>query len=453
MSLKQLTLGLVSGALLAGGCTHAPRTGDGRVHEFTLDNGLTVLVKPDHRAPVVVSQIWYRVGGSYEPDGLTGVSHVLEHMMFQGTDNLKPNEFSRLIAEQGGRENAFTGRDYTAYFQSLEASRLEISLRLEAERMQRLKLTEPEFEKERRVVQEERRLRTDDQPDALAYERFMNTAYTVNNYRNPIIGWPQDLAALKLDDLRDWYARWYAPNNATLVVAGDVEPERVIQLARKYFEPVPARPLATGSGRPEPAQTNTRDVVVPAAAKVPYLLMGWHVPVIRKDRLADWEPYALDLLADVLDGGKSARFETVLVRQKQLAASIGAEYDSIARFSTLFTIAAHPAEGVTPDRLKAAIREEIARVQHEPVRAQELERVKAQVVASDVYGRDSVFYQAMKIGKLAVVGLPWQLEQEYAARLRAVTAEQVQAVARKYLRDENLTVAVMEPLAVKGGGS
>lgn len=448
----RISLSLLAGALLAAGCAHQPKNGDGRVHEFVLDNGLTVLVKPDHRAPVVVSQIWYKVGGSYEPDGLTGISHVLEHMMFQGTDNLKPNEFSRLIAEQGGRENAFTGRDYTAYFQSLEASRLEISFRLEAERMQRLKLTDAEFEKERRVVQEERRLRTDDKPDALAYERFMHTAYAANSYRNPIIGWPQDLAALKLDDLRDWYARWYAPNNATLVVAGDVDPQRVFELARRHFGPVPARPLAAAAGRPEPEQKESRRVTVEAVAKVPYLLMGWHVPVIRRERMEDWEPYALDVLADVLDGGKSARFEKTLVREKRLAASIGAEYDSVARFATLFTIAGHPAEGVEPAQLEAAIRAEIARVQREPVPVQELARVKAQVIARDVFERDSVFYQAMKIGKLAVTGLPWQLEPEYAARLRAVTAEQVQAVARKYLRDDNLTVAVMVPRPGTNGG-
>jgi zinc protease len=236
------------------------------------------------------------------------------------------------------------------------------------------------------------------------------------------------------------------------VVAGDVDPQQVLELARRHFGPVPPRPVAADAGKPEPVQTETRRVTVPANAKVPYLLMGWHVPVIRKEQPEDWEPYALDVLADVLDGGKSARFETALVRDKRLAASIGVDYDAVGRFPTLFNIAAHPAEGVAPAQLEAAIRAEVARVQNEPLLDQELARVKAQVIARDVFERDSAFYQAMKIGKLAVAGLPLRLEPEYAARLRAVTAEQVRAVARKYLRDDNLTVAVMVPDPAPNGG-
>ena len=207
-----------SQALLAGS----------EVHEFRLDNGLKLLVKEDHRAPVMVSQVWYKVGASYEPSGITGVSHVLEHMMFKGTETHPPGEFSRIIAENGGSENAFTSQDYTTYFQRMEKSRLPISLELEADRMRRLQLQDEEFQKEIRVVMEERRMRTDDKPTALTYEQFRATAYMASSYRSPTIGWMNDLENMELSDLADWYRRWYAPNNATLVVvgAGSRDPRR-----------------------------------------------------------------------------------------------------------------------------------------------------------------------------------------------------------------------------------
>ncbi|MCU0936526.1 MAG: insulinase family protein, partial [Gammaproteobacteria bacterium] len=197
-----------------------PAVAQGRVHEYVLDNGLRVLVKPDRRAPVVVSQVWYRVGSSYEHDGITGLSHMLEHMMFKGTETLGPGEFSRLIAAEGGRENAFTGQDYTGYFQHLAADRLEISFRLEADRMARLLLREEDFVKERAVVSEERRLRTEDQPESLTYEAFQAAAFQTSPYRHPVIGWMADIEGYTLQDLKDWYRRWYGPNNATLVVVG-----------------------------------------------------------------------------------------------------------------------------------------------------------------------------------------------------------------------------------------
>ncbi|MDQ5911171.1 MAG: zinc protease, partial [Pseudomonadota bacterium] len=200
------------------------------VHEFTLDNGLKILVRQDHRAPVVVSQIWYKVGSSYEPSGLTGISHLLEHLMFKGTPNVPGGEFSRIIAANGGDQNAFTSYDYTAYFQTLEKERLELSFRLEADRMRHLLLKPEDVAKEAQVVAEERRLRTEDQPEALTHERFQAAAYVTSPYRNPIIGWMQDIESIKPDDLRHWYQQWYAPNNATLVVVGDVEPAKVREL-------------------------------------------------------------------------------------------------------------------------------------------------------------------------------------------------------------------------------
>lgn len=438
--------------LLLAACA-APPVGNGpsvarnasaAVHEVVLDNGLKVIVKEDHRAPVVVSQIWYKVGASDEPDGLTGISHVLEHLMFKGTPKYPAGSFSRIIAENGGRENAFTGPDYTAYFQTLEKSRLPVAFELEADRMRNLVLDPAEFAKEVRVVMEERRLRTDDQPEALAYEKFMNTAYRVHSYKNPIIGWMRDLEKMTIADVRAWYRRWYVPNNATLVVAGDVEPRAVVALARQHFGPIPAGRVERTHIPAEPPQIAPRRSTLKAPAQVPNLIIGYHVPAYGHAE-ETWEPYALMVLNGILGGGNSSRFQRELVRGTAVASGIASGYNAAARHPGLFTINGTPVNGQTVRKLEAAVRAQIRRLQDEPVTAEELERIKAQVVASDVYQRDSVFYQAMKIGTLETVGLDWRLADDFVARLRAVTAAQVQAVAKKYLIESNMTVTVLEP--------
>lgn len=439
-------LKLVLAVLVLSGCS--------KVDEVTLANGLRVIVKEDHRSPVVVSQIWYKIGSQDEPPGLTGISHVLEHMMFKGTHKLKPNEFSRIIAENGGRENAFTSYDYTAYFQQLEKSRLAVSFEHEADRMQNLLLDPKEFAREIKVVMEERRLRTEDQPEALVYEKFMHTAYQTHSYRNPVIGWMADLKTMKAEDLRAWYQRWYAPSNAILVVVGDVRPKAVFAAAEKYFGPVPARrtePVMTASGEPvQPAERRTR---VSAPAEVPHLLMGYHVPVLARARSAqpDWEPYALSVLTGILDGGDSARFQKELVRQHRIASDVDTGYSMTARSPTLLSFSGTPAEGHSVKDLEQALRDQLARLKNELVSEEEMRRIKAQVVAADVYGRDSVFNQAMQIGQLAANGLDIRLADQYVERINAVTPKQVQEVARKYLTDENLTVAVLDPLPLGPG--
>lgn len=439
-------------ALLTSGCAQpvkptqaAPAVKrDGAVHEYRLDNGLKLIVKEDRRAPVMVSQVWYKVGASYEHNGSTGLSHVLEHMMFKGTHKHGPNEFSRIIAANGGRENAFTGDDYTAYFQSMEASRVEVAFELEADRMRNLLLPPEEFKKELQVVIEERRMRTEDDPRALASELFQAAAYTSSPYRNPVIGWMNDLEHMKVEDLRAWYQKWYAPNNATVVVVGDVDPEHVYRLAQKYFGPLKPSELGTLKPQKEPAPRGQRRIAVKAPAELPYLLMGYHTPVV-KTAPESWEPYALDVLAGILDGGDSARFARELVRGKQIASGVGAGYNGYARDDQLFTFSGTPAEGHSVAELEQAIREQITRVQNELASEQELARVKAQVVAGKVYERDSGFYQAMTIGMLETVGLSWRLMDDYVDRVRAVTPEQIRAVARKYLVDDRLTVAVLDP--------
>jgi zinc protease len=419
-----------------------------QVHEFTLANGMKVLVKEDHRAPVVVTQVWYKVGSSYEHNGITGISHVLEHMMFKGTDKHGPSEFSRIIAENGGSENAFTGADYTAYFQQLEKSRLPISFELEADRMRNLTLPEEEFKKEVAVVMEERRLRTEDKPRSLTLEQFYANAFVTSPYHHPIIGWMNDLENLTVSNLRSWYQRWYAPNNATLVVVGDVNAQEVLSLARQYFEPLKVDQITPVKPRLETEQRGPRRIVVKAPAKLPYLLMGYKVPVLNTAS-EEWEPYALEVLAGILSGSGSARLPRDLVRKQQIAASADVSYDLYSRLGDIFVFDATPAEGHSIDEVEQAWRDQVKRLNTGLVEEDELARIKAQVVASKIYEQDSIFYQAMQMGILETVGLGWQKLDEYPARIRAVTAAQVQAVAKKYLVDDQLTVAVLEPLPLK----
>ncbi len=415
-------------------------------HEKIFDNGMKVIVKEDHRAPVVISQIWYRVGSAQEHSGITGVSHVLEHMMFKGTEKHPSGTFSSTVAEIGARDNAFTGRDYTAYYQLMEKSKLEVSFELESDRMLNLILAPEEFASELEVVKEERRLRTDDNPNALVYEQLYATAFNNSPYHHPIIGWMNDLDNLKLEDLQTWYQRWYTPNNATLVVVGDVDPEDVFALAEKYFARLQPRQIKASKPRLEQPQTGVRRVTVQAVAKLPYLMLGYKVPSLATAK-EDWEPYALSVLAGILDGGRSARLSKRLVRDKELVASAGAGYNLYARYPTLFLFDATPSDKHSIEEVEAALAEEIKDLQDSLVDEKELARVKAQVIAGEVYQQDSVQRQATVIGSLETVGLGWQVMAEYSEKINAITAEQVRQVARKYLVDQGLTVAVLNPLA------
>lgn len=445
-----LCLHILLGGLLAGFSAGA------QTHEFILDNGLKLLVKEDHRAPVVTSQIWYKVGSSYEHDGITGISHALEHMMFKGTEKYAPGEFSRIISANGGDENAFTSLDYTAYFQTLEKSRLPISFELEADRMRNLTLPEEEFLKEIEVVKEERRWRTEDNPQSFTYEVLMSVAFQTSPYRQPIIGWMNDLDRMTVKDMREWYDRWYVPNNATLIVVGDVDPKEVFELAKKHFGPIPKGELPEVNLRPEVEQHGIKRIVVRRPAELPYLLMAYKAPSLSSalenpEKIPEWEPYALEVLGGILDGGNSARFASKLVRGREIAAGISLGYRLISRLDHLLTVSGTPANGYNITDLEQAVREEIELLKTTPVSESELERVKAQVVAQDVYQRDSIFYQGMIMGIFETIGLPWQLADEYVDKVRAVTAEQIQAVAKKYLVDDRLTVAVLEPLPLDPG--
>lgn len=415
-----------------------------QVFERVLANGLKVVVQEDHRAPVVVQQVWYKAGSMDETTGKTGVAHVLEHLMFKGTKAVPAGEFSKRIAAMGGRENAFTNNDYTAYFQQLQRDKLPMAMKLESDRMHNLKLSAKEFAQEIKVVMEERRLRTDDQPASLLYEKMQAVVFQEHPYQHPVVGWMSDLQAMTVKDAQDWYRRWYAPNNATLVVVGDVDAKQVFALAQRYYGGIPKQAQPPRREFNEPAQTGIKRLVVKAPAELPQIVMGYRVPVVV-DVQQDWKPYALQILAGVLDGSEAARLNKALVREQKIASAAGAGYDPTSRGPGLFMFEATPSEGKTAAEVETALRQEMARVMKDGISAAELARVKAQVLAGEVYKRDSVFYQAMQIGQMECIGLGHQSLPVMLEKLQAVTAEQVQQVAREFLQDDNLTVAVLDP--------
>jgi zinc protease len=422
------------------------------IHEKTLENGLKVIVKEDHRAPVATSQVWYKVGSASEYGGITGVSHVLEHMMFKGTPSYPAGKFSEILASVGARDNAFTGRDYTAYYQLFDVSKLETSFELESDRMAQLNLDESEFIKELEVVKEERRLRTEDNPNALTYEQFNATAFNSSPYRNPVIGWMNDLENMQVTDLREWYKQWYKPNNATLVVVGDVNPEQVFTLAEKYYGSVPPCEVANLKARLEPGQVGERRVEVKAVAKLPYIIIGYKAPSLKTVKDSR-EAYALSILSGILDGGRSSRLSKNLVREQEVAASAGAGYDLYSARSSMFLFDGTPTDDNTLEELEQAIYQEIEKLKNELVSEQELKRVKAQVVAGEVYQQDSVQRQAYIIGSLETVGLGWEMMNEYADNIQKVTADDVLEVAKKYLIDDFKTVAILTPLERESFGA
>jgi zinc protease len=432
-------------ALGAASCLRADAA-SGTV-ERTLSNGMRIIVQPDHRAPVVVSLLWYRVGSMDEVNGTTGVAHVLEHMMFKGTREFGAGEFSRIIAAAGGRDNAFTSKDYTGYFQMLHKSQLGLALKLEADRMANLSLTSDEFAKEIKVVMEERRLRTEDRPRALLYERLMAAAFVAHPYRNPVIGWMSDLQNMRAEDAQAFYGQWYAPNNALLVVVGDVAPEEVFALAQEHFGAIPFRALPARRPQDEPPQLGLRRLSVKAPAELPYVLMAFRTPKLA-DPERDWEPHALEVLANVLSGHPAARLPRALVLTERLANSASASYDGIGRGPAVFYLDGVPAAGRTVEELERALRREVQRIADDGVAEDELNRVKAQAVASHVYRRDSMFFQAQQIGSLEMAGLQHTTLDLQLEKLKQVTPAQVREVARRYFGDDQLTVAYLDPQPV-----
>lgn len=417
--------------------------------EHKLSNGLKIVVREDHRAPVVVSQIWYKVGSSDEYRWITGISHALEHMMFQGTTALPKDGFAELISRHGGRNNAFTAEDYTAYYEELDASNLAISFEAEADRMVHLTLPPQAFDKEIQVVIEERRMRTDDNPQSVTWERFMAAANVMGPYHHPIIGWQVDLDHMTVEDLKDWYQKWYAPNNATIIVVGDVKTEEVFSLAEKYFGRLLSRQLPLIRSQKEIPPLGERRIKVEIPANLPYLIIGFDVPSIKSSS-GLIEAYALAIASAVLDGGDSSRFARELIRGQQIAVSATTYYDLFKKYDTQFVIAAIPTPGHTIVDLEAKIMEQINKLVNEPIPEEELRKVKTQLLAQEVFEKDSMSDQATMLGVLESVGLSWQVADDFPEKIKAVTAKDIQDVAKKYFNSKRLTVAELIPENVSG---
>ncbi|WP_353227727.1 M16 family metallopeptidase [Pseudomonas qingdaonensis] len=415
-------------------------------HEFTLDNGLKVIVREDHRAPVVVSQVWYKVGSSYETPGQTGLSHALEHMMFKGSNKLGPGEASRILRDLGAEENAFTSDDYTAYYQVLARDRLGVALELEADRMGSLRLPPEEFSREIEVIKEERRLRVDDQPNSKAMELFSAMAHPASGYHTPTIGWMADLERMKVEELRHWYEAWYVPNNATLVVVGDVTADEVKGLAQRYFGAIPKRATPPAKLPLELAEPGLRQLTVHVRTQLPSLIYGFNVPGLATAK----DPrsvHALRLIAALLDGGYSARMATRLERGQELVAGASASYNPFTRGDSLFVLSAVPntQKKKTLAEVESGVWKLLDELKTTPPTAEELERVRAQVIAGLVYDRDSISSQATTIGQLETVGLSWKLIDKELEELKSVTPADIQSAARTYFTRERLSVAHVLP--------
>ena len=422
-----------------------------RTETFKLGNGMTLIVKPDRRAPTAVHMLWVRAGGMDEVDGATGLAHMLEHMLFKGTRDLKPGEFSRRVAALGGRENAFTQLDNTGYYQQIPANRLEEVMKLEADRFAHNQWPDEEFKRELEVVKEERRLRTEDQPRSLMWEALNATIFQASPYRRPVVGWMSDLESMTAQDARDFYKRWYVPSNAAVIVAGDVDPAQVKKLADKYYGVIPARAVPARKPRIEPQQAGIRRMEFKAPAEQAYVALAFKIPQLTSfDSTPDNDDaLALTVLAAVLDGYQGARLDRALTQgSDRLADSVGAGSGLWGRGPQVFTLDAVPAPGKTTEQLEAALRAEVAKVARDGVSEAELTRVKTRWIAGEVYKLDSVMNQGRELGSYWVQGLPLDSSERLIQRLRGVTAEQVKAVAAKYFGDDQLTVGVLRPQPV-----
>lgn len=420
------------------------------VEQFTLANGLTVIVKPDRRSPTAAHMLWVRVGSIDEVDGTSGVAHVLEHMLFKGTATTKPGEFSRRVAALGGRDNAFTSRDATGYYQQIPSDTLEDVMRLEADRFANNQWVDDEFKREIEVVKEERRLRTQASPIALMLEAATGLTFTASPYRRPIVGWMSDLDAMTAQDVRNFYQRWYVPGNAAVVVSGDVEVAEARRLAVTYYGPIAARPVPVRKPQDEPVQAGPRRMDFKGVASQAYVNLAFKVPKLEAADFAGDEQgrdaVALTVLASVLDGFSGARLARALEQGDSRLADRTSAYNGLmGRGPQLFVLSGVPAPGKTASQVAAGLRQQIALIAQEGISDEELNRVKVQWVASETYKLDSVFYQARQLGSNWINGLPLDADTRLLSKLRSITSADVQRVAAKYFGDDQMTVATLVP--------
>ncbi len=408
--------------------------------EFTLSNDMRVLLVEVPKAPVVTVQVWYKVGSRNEMMGRAGLSHMLEHMMFKGTNRYPKGTFSRLIRKNGGTDNAFTSQDFTAYFENLAADRVGLALELEADRMQGLILDANEFKTEREVVKEERRLRSEDDPQGALVETLFAQAFVSHPYHWPIIGWFADLDAMTLDDLQRHYDTYYSPNNATLVVVGDIKAETLMPTIAKLFEPIPKGPTPKPLQSLEPEQRGERRFLLKREAQVPFVMMGYRIPNYTSD-----DSYALNVLESILSNGKSSRLYQSLVYEQKIALAVGAEYSLMQADPGLFYFYALVKPGEKVEAIEEALLKEIRRIQAEPPTDLELQRAKNQTEAAHIFEQDSNFRHAMLLGEAETVGAGWRKVEQFVDRIRSVTAQDIHRVANKYLAPDGKTLGILIP--------
>jgi len=412
------------------------------VKEYTLDNGLKVLLLEEHKAPVAVFQIWYKVGARNEPSEEAGISHMLEHMMFRGTKKYGPKTFSALVQRYGGSDNAFTSQDYTAYFQTFSSDRIWLSLELESDRMKNLLLDDKNFQTERSVVAEERRMREESDPEAALGEATQAATYVVHPYRRPIIGWMENIQHYTVQGLRRHYNTYYKPNNATIVIVGDIDADKTIAEIKEKFGGIPKGPEPPAMFLTEPEQKGERRVYLKREAELPTIYIQYHVP-----NLTHPDNFALDILETVLSGGQSARLYRDLVYERQIAQYASAGNDSVSKDPETFSFSAGVMPGKTAEEVEKAIYEEIEKLKNEPITEREMQKAKNQIESSFIMGQDSNFNRAMMLGRYESVA-SWRLLDQYLAGINAVTADDVKRVVAKYLTADNRTVGILVPLPI-----
>ncbi|NNH87771.1 insulinase family protein [Acinetobacter sp. ANC 4279] len=412
--------------------------------ETTLKNGLKVIIREDHRSPMVMTQIWYGVGSSDESGNLLGISHVLEHMMFKGTHKVPNDEFTRLSRIYGGSINASTFTNYTNYYQLYPKTYLPMALELEADRMSNLLLRQQDFDPEIKVVMEERRLRTDDNPRSLAFERFKWIAYPTSHYRQPVIGHMKNLQNIQLEDIKKWYRDWYTPNNAILIIVGDVDSESTLLQVQKYFGDIPARKTPPRNDVLEFDRIGYRHMELNLPVQVPNLYMAWNVRSLVTAKNPQ-DAYALTIIKSLLDSGISSRLQDRLVRDKKILTAISVSYDPYSRGDSLLSISALPADGVILQEAEKAIQSEIDLLKTELIKPEEVERVTAKFVSNLVYSQDDIAGQAKMIGNLEINGLNFRLMDELPKHFETVTPQDIQRVANIYFTRDNLSTLYLSP--------
>jgi zinc protease len=432
--MKQIRIALISLLLIIPATLYALD-----IKEQRLDNGLKVLIVENHKAPVATFQVWYRTGSRDEPDSKSGLSHLLEHMMFKGTSRYGPSVLSRIIQKNGGTDNAYTTKDYTVYFELFSSDRIMLSIDLDADRMQNLTLNPKEVFSERSVVMEERRLRYEDDPQNSLFEEVVAAAYKAHPYQRPVIGWMSDLKSIERDDLYNYYKTHYSPSNAVIVIVGDVKADQIIERIKNSFGDIPPGPMKKSINFSEPEQRGERRVLLRREAELPYLLVAFHAPSFPHE-----DSYALDVLSLILSGGKSSRLYTSLVYEKKIALDVDSDYDGFNRDPYLFFLDATASPGRDIKDVENALYAEIEKIKKEPPSEKEIQKAKNQIEASFIMEQDSIYLEAMKYGIFEMLG-DWRLIDRYLEGIRKITREDIVRVANRYLKEDNRTVGILIP--------